>query len=108
MIEEAKAVLDAGHWDEGATLSLEDAVDYARRRRGARSRPLAGWDSLTPAEEKVVALVAAGLSNQDVADSLFVSLATVKTHLTHVFQKLDLHNRTQLVNTLRTRESEHS
>jgi predicted ATPase/class 3 adenylate cyclase/DNA-binding CsgD family transcriptional regulator len=108
MIEEAKAALDSRHWDEGATLSLEDTVDYARRRRGARSRPLAGWDSLTPAEEKVVALVAEGLSNQEVADSLFVSLATVKTHLTHVFQKLELHNRTQLVNTLRTRESEHA
>ncbi len=56
----------------------------------------------------MVGLVAGGLSNQEVADSLFVSLATIKTHLTHVFQKLDLHNRTQLVNTLRKRESEHS
>ena len=88
----------------GATSSLEDIVDYARRRRGARSRPVAGWDSLTPAEEKVVGLVAEGLSNQAVADSLFVSLATVKTHLTHVFQKLDVRNRTQLVNTVRVRE----
>ena len=103
MIEEAIAALEARHWDKGATLSLEDAVDYARRRRGARGRPLAGWDSLTPAEEKVVALVADGLSNQEIADSLFVSLATVKTHLTHVFRKLDLRNRTQLVNT-RTNE----
>ena len=53
----------------------------------------------------MVALVADGLSNQEVADSLFVSLATVKTHLTHVFQKLDLRNRTQLVNAVHTRDS---
>ncbi len=108
MIEDAVAGLDARHWDEGATLSLEGAVDHARRRRGARGRPLAGWDSLTPAEEKVVALVADGLSNQEVADSLFVTLATVKSHLTHVFQKLDLRSRAQLVNTVRTRESQRS
>ena len=108
MIDEAFAALDVRHWDEGATLSLEDAVDHARRRRGARGRPLAGWDSLTPAEQKVVALAADGLSNQEVADSLFVTLATVKSHLRHVFQKLDLRNRAQLVNTVRTRESQRS
>jgi DNA-binding CsgD family transcriptional regulator len=59
-------------------------------------RPGHGWDSLTPTEREVAQLVAEGLSNPGVADRLFISRATVKTHLTHVFTKLDITNRAQL------------
>ena len=58
------------------------------RSRGARLRPATGWPSLTPTEREVVALVAEGLSNPEVADRLFMSRSTVKTHLNHVFAKL--------------------
>lgn len=97
MIEECLVDADPAWWQEGASLTLGDASDYARRGRGARGRPATGWDALTPSELKVITLVAEGLTNQQVADSLFVSLATVKTHLSHVFQKLGVRNRAQLV-----------
>jgi len=45
----------------------------------------------------VVRLVTEGLSNPDIANRLFISRATVKTHLAHVFTKLDVINRAQLV-----------
>lgn len=91
-------------WAEGTELSLDDAVAYARRARGARGRPSIGWDSLTPTELNVVNLVVEGLSNPEIATRLFVSRATVKTHLSHIFAKLDVANRTELA----TRASTHS
>jgi DNA-binding CsgD family transcriptional regulator len=83
-------------WAEGETLSLEDAVAYARRARGERRRPSSGWASLTPTETDVVRLVAEGLTNPDIAARLFVSRATVKTHLVHVFSKLGVATRSEL------------
>ena len=41
---------------EGSTLSLDDAVAYARRARGERKRPSHGWDGLTPTERQVADL----------------------------------------------------
>ncbi|MPY92624.1 MAG: LuxR family transcriptional regulator [Acidimicrobiia bacterium] len=81
---------------EGAELGLAEAVAYATRSRGPRSRPSVGWASLTPTEREVVARVAEGLTNPQIADRLFVSRATVKTHLAHVFVKLDVANRAEL------------
>jgi DNA-binding CsgD family transcriptional regulator len=81
---------------EGRGLSLEDAVAYARRGRGSHSRPVSGWDSLTPTERRVVALVAKHLTNAEIADQLFVSTLTVKSHLTRVFAKLGVADRHQL------------
>jgi DNA-binding CsgD family transcriptional regulator len=83
-------------WSEGACLTLEDASAYASRARGARGRPATGWHSLTPTEHEVVGLVVEGLTNPQIADKLFMSRNTVKTHLTHIFAKLGLANRTEL------------
>ncbi len=52
---------------------------------------------LTPREREVVLLVAEGLSNQEIGDRLFLSEATVKTHLTSILRKLGLRDRAQLV-----------
>ncbi len=81
---------------EGAALSLAEAAAYASRGRGERGRPDHGWESLTPSELRVVELVAEGLPNAAIAKMLFVSLATVKTHLVHVYGKLGLETRAQL------------
>jgi len=81
---------------QAGQLTARAAVSYARRSRGRRQRPGHGWNSLTPTERDVAQLVAEGLSNPGIADRLFISRATVKTHLTHVFTKLDITNRAQL------------
>jgi DNA-binding CsgD family transcriptional regulator len=83
-------------WSEGEALSLDAAVAYARRARGERRRPSSGWASLTPTETDVVRLVTEGLSNPDIAARLFVSRATVKTHLVHVFSKVGVRSRAEL------------
>ena len=84
-------------WSVGAALSTEEAIAYAQRGRGQRKRPTSGWSSLTPTERDVVRLVSEGLSNNDIATRLFVSPRTVQTHLTHVYTKLSLTSRVQLV-----------
>jgi DNA-binding CsgD family transcriptional regulator len=60
------------------------------------ARAASGWASLTPAEREVVTLVVAGLTNPEIGARLFMSRATVKTHLAHVFAKLGVANRTEL------------
>jgi DNA-binding CsgD family transcriptional regulator len=84
-------------WAEGAALSVEEAIAYTQRGRGQRKRPTSGWASLTPTERDVVRLVSEGLANNDIATRLFVSPRTVQTHLTHVYTKLGLTSRVQLV-----------
>jgi DNA-binding NarL/FixJ family response regulator len=54
-------------------------------------------DELTPRELEVMALVAAGLSNDEIAQRLVVTLATAKTHVSRVMTKLRAHHRAQLV-----------
>jgi predicted ATPase/class 3 adenylate cyclase/DNA-binding NarL/FixJ family response regulator len=86
----------AAAWSQGAELSLEGAVAYATRARGSRGRPASGWASLTPTELEVIRLVVDGLTNPAIGNRLFMSRATVKTHLSHVYTKLGLANRTEL------------
>ena len=81
---------------EGRSLDWRQAADYARRARGERKRPHHGWASLTPTELQVVALVAEGLTNPEIAKRLFISRSTVKTHLEHIFAKLGVRSRSAL------------
>lgn len=60
-------------------------------------------EDLTDRELEVLRLVAAGLGNQEIARGLFVSVATVKTHLVHAFRKLGVDNRTAAVDVGRRR-----
>ena len=86
----------AGALREGEELALDGAVAYARRARGERGRPAAGWGSLTPTEQQVVDLVVDGCSNPQIADRLLMSRGTVKAHLAHIYQKLSVANRAEL------------
>jgi DNA-binding CsgD family transcriptional regulator len=81
----------------GAALTTAEAIAYAQRGRGRRKRPSTGWASLTPTERDVVRLVSEGLANNEIAARLFVSPRTVQSHLTHVYTKLGLASRVQLV-----------
>lgn len=80
----------------GRALSRQDAVAYAQRGRGPRRRPTSGWESLSPTEAQVVALVAEGLSNPQIGERLFMSRKTVATHLTHIYAKVGVTNRSEL------------
>jgi DNA-binding NarL/FixJ family response regulator len=88
---------------------LRRALDLARRtgaadvRRdllavGARPRraALTGPDALTSTERRVAGLAADGLSNRQIAEHLFVTQATVETHLRHAFRKLGIASRADL------------
>ena len=54
-------------------------------------------DELTEREREVLSLVAEGRSNPEIAKALYIGEATVKTHLLHVFEKLDVSDRTRAV-----------
>jgi RNA polymerase sigma factor (sigma-70 family) len=54
-------------------------------------------DELTERELEVFRLIAQGLSNREIAQELYISETTVKTHVTRVLQKLDLRDRVQAV-----------
>ena len=85
--------------------SIGAATDAARlqarfRAHGIRRGPHAkhrrarsGWDSLTPTETKVAALVGEGLSNPEIAAKLLLSRRTVATHVSHILRKLGVNSR---------------
>lgn len=70
-------------------------IDEFSRR--APAAPPAALSELTAREVEVLRLLAQGLSNAEIASRLVVSEHTVKTHVAHVLQKLDLRDRTQAV-----------
>jgi DNA-binding CsgD family transcriptional regulator len=88
--------------------SLGAATDAARlqarfRSYGIRRGPHAkhrraqsGWDSLTPTETKIAALVEDGLSNPEIAAKLLLSRRTVATHVSHILRKLGVNSRTDI------------
>jgi DNA-binding NarL/FixJ family response regulator len=62
-----------------------------------RPAPPRALDDLTTREREILRLIALGLSNAEIGRELFISETTVKTHVTHVLQKLDLRDRVQAV-----------
>ena len=88
--------------------SLGADADVARlratfRAHGIRRGPHAkhrrvrsGWDSLTAAEIKIVAMVEEGLSNPEIAARLLLSRRTVASHVSSILKKLDVHSRTEI------------
>ena len=72
------------------------AQDYLQRMEtGDQDRD--AYERLTPREQEVLGHVARGLTNQQIADSLVISVRTVKTHRAHVMDKLGLKGRAELV-----------
>lgn len=64
-------------------------------RRPPPGQQLPALENLTERETEILRLIATGLTNQDIAKSLHVSVSTVKTHINHLFRKLDIRDRTQ-------------
>ena len=78
----------------GASLWSARARDELGRIGLRRS---AGGDGLTPAQQRVAELVAAGKTNREIAAELFMSLRTVESHLTVVYRRYGVRSRAQLV-----------
>jgi len=95
--------LGAG-WDLARTQARFRAYGIRRGPRVRHRSSSNGWDSLTPTELKVVALVAKGLSNPQIAAQLFLSRRTVQTHVSHILSKLDLHSRIDIAREASRRE----
>ena len=74
-------------------LAAATSASPAAAVRADRALP----DDLTPREAEVLSLIARGLSNREIADTLVVSEATVKTHINHVFSKIGARDRAQAV-----------
>ena len=81
---------------EGTELTTREAIAWARRRRGSRRRPTAGWESLTPTELTVVGFIAEGLTNPQIGERMFITRGTVKVHLSNILRKLDMSTRTEI------------
>jgi DNA-binding CsgD family transcriptional regulator len=94
--EPLRSGLDLAH-KCGASLLAERARTELRAT-GARPRryALSGLEALTASERRVAELAAQGLSNPQIAQTLFVTLNTVQGHLRHVYQKLSIGSREQL------------
>lgn len=65
--------------------------------RSPRPAPPKELEDLTTREKEILSLIATGLSNAEIAQHLFIGETTVKTHVTHILQKLNLRDRVQLV-----------
>ncbi|MDD7442931.1 MAG: response regulator [Sutterellaceae bacterium] len=69
-------------------------LDYLRRLQGI-------WETLTPAEKEVAKLVAKGLQNAVIGDVLGISERTVRSHRTHIYEKLDAENAVEVSDFIR-------
>jgi DNA-binding CsgD family transcriptional regulator/tetratricopeptide (TPR) repeat protein len=91
-----REALDAAH-RAGAGL-LAEYAETELRATGARPRRvvLTGLDSLTASERRIAELASQGLTNREIAQTLFVTARTVEGHLTSVFRKLRVQSRDKL------------
>ena len=97
-LEEALAVFER----IGAALWAERARAELKRISGRAATP----GALTPAEERVAALVAEGKTNREVAAALFLSDRTVEGHLSHIFGKLGIKHRAEVGPALAARQTQ--
>lgn len=90
-VDELVAAVRAAHHGE---LTLDPAL--ARRLMASLRAPRPSpADELTPRERQILALVACGSSNQEIASELVISERTARTHVSNILRKLDLRSRTQ-------------
>jgi DNA-binding NarL/FixJ family response regulator len=90
-----RKVTSGGVWLE--QTAAERAVEQALSKRTIPNEDELRIASLTPREREVIELICEGLRNKELADRLRISLATVSHHLTSIFRKLEVSDRTSLV-----------
>ncbi len=77
------------------SVARDVIADYLRRVEAGEEKER--YDGLTSREREILTLIAQGLSNQEIAKNLYISIKTVQTHRAHILEKLGLHDRTELV-----------
>jgi two-component system response regulator NreC len=95
--EDLVAAVRAAHQGEAflyPTVAKLVVQDFLQR---ATAQDRATLDGLTEREREVLTLIAEGLTNQEIAGRLYISIKTVQTHRAHIMEKLNLHDRTELV-----------
>ena len=95
------AILTVARGEAALDPSVQHHVIAALTGDDGRAAEPAGSglpDDLTPREAEVLALIAGGLTNAEIAERLFVSPTTVKSHINHLFTKAGLRDRAQAVN----------
>jgi non-specific serine/threonine protein kinase len=83
-------------WQDGLASTLDQAINLARAASVEPEPVSTAASELTPREQEVALLVAQGLTNKQIASELTLSPATVRTHVEHVLNKLDLRTRAQI------------
>jgi DNA-binding CsgD family transcriptional regulator len=91
-----RPALDLAHRCGALALTERARAELVAAGGRPRRLVLSGLDSLTPSERRVAQLAAAGLSNRDIAQNLFITARTVEGHLTHAYHKLAITSREQL------------
>ena len=94
--------LDLAERTGGAGLAAEVKRELLAAGARPRRTALTGPDALTAGERRVAALAAEGATNRQIAEHLFITQATVETHLRHAFRKLNITSRAELPGRLRT------
>ncbi|MHB8159483.1 MAG: response regulator [Thermoleophilia bacterium] len=80
-------------YPSAAKMVVEDYLDKLKKGQ----EPTSSFDTLTDREREILTLVAAGHTNREIAETLFISVKTVETHKANIMEKLNLHKRAELV-----------
>lgn len=80
----------------GGTVFQKDILKYVREKPEIKGGGSEIFKELTPRELEIVRLIAEGLSNQQIADALFLSNGTVRNHISAILEKTGLEHRTQI------------
>jgi DNA-binding NarL/FixJ family response regulator len=95
--EAIRTVKNGGRYFNEAITNLVFEDFYQKKKLTNTNGKITLPNDLTKREQEVLALVASGKSNQEVADDLFISIKTVDTHKNHILDKLGLKNTAELV-----------
>jgi DNA-binding NarL/FixJ family response regulator len=97
LIEAIRSVMKGNRFFNEAITSLVFEDFYSKNKGVPAKRTLKIVNDLTTREHEVLALVASGKGNKQVAEELFISVKTVETHKSHILEKLNLRNTAELV-----------